>query len=106
MRDDRKEARVLVLKTGRIVGTSADSSIDCAVLNVSASGACILVPPRAAIPTAFALAIDENDTLHDCVLMWRDGARLGVRFASTEDAVHDERSPDGSEQARGRADPF
>ena len=104
MLDDRDEPRVLVLKTGRIVCAGASSPIDCAVLNISASGACILVPPGVMVPTSFALAIDQDAAMHDCTVAWRDGARLGVRFATSDCTTHDERPDDGRQQTPGRAD--
>lgn len=48
MRDKRRHERSLTLKTAKIVSSETMATIDCAIFNISAGGACILVPDAAA----------------------------------------------------------
>ncbi len=76
----RTDSRVLVLRTA-IIRLSQDSTpIECAVLNVSTSGACILVPKDVLISDRFELILDRDGTSHECRMVWREGARLGIAF--------------------------
>ena len=78
--DKRDDPRVLVLKTGTIRHSAAAAATECAVLNVSASGACLLVPSDAAVAERFELVLDCDGTNHHCRMVWREGARIGVEF--------------------------
>lgn len=79
MGEQRQGERVLVLKSAHI-RRDHEPAIDCAVLNVSESGACILVPRNTAIPSRFELVIDPDPACRACVVVWRDDARIGVEF--------------------------
>ena len=76
----RQDARVLVLETGTIRAERDGAPVDCAVLNVSTSGACILVPKEVPLPDRFELRFDRDGTNHSCRMVWREGGRLGVAF--------------------------
>lgn len=78
--DKRKHTRVLVLKTGAIHRGHGEAPIDCAVLNLSASGACILVPNAIPVPPHFELVVDGDGQSHHCEVMWREGGKIGVEF--------------------------
>ncbi len=74
----RRSERRLTLKTGRII--AANGSLECAILNVSEHGACILVPDGSLTGDHFALLIDGDHEPHYCTVAWRDGARIGVSY--------------------------
>ena len=78
--DKRKSSRVLVLKTGAIRLHHGMVPIDCAVLNMSATGACILVPSGVSLPLRFELIVDREPRGHRCRMMWREGGKIGVEF--------------------------
>jgi hypothetical protein len=59
------------------------SDIDCAVLNISESGACVLVPLDAEVPETLNLAIDKVGGEHACSVVWRSGSRIGMKFRKT-----------------------
>jgi hypothetical protein len=80
MMDNRRAQRQLTLRTGRILAASAQDLVDCAVLNMSRSGACILVPAGTMVLENFELAIDCEDTVRACEVVWRDGPRVGLKF--------------------------
>jgi hypothetical protein len=80
MAENRKSERRLTLQTGKILGPDATFLIDCAILNLSVHGACILVPVGATVADRFRLAIDHDRKRRECLVAWRDGARIGVSF--------------------------
>jgi invasion protein IalB len=84
MMDNRRAQRHLTLRTGKILAEDGQGTVDCAVLNISKTGACILVPAGATIPEGFDLAIDCEDTIRNCKMVWCDGPRIGLRFECSD----------------------
>jgi hypothetical protein len=86
MWQNRRHPRLLVLKTGKIAIAetpgNAEDVIDCAVFDLSAGGACILVPNPARIPDAFQMSVGPND-VYTCRVVWRALKRIGVSFQVT-----------------------
>lgn len=80
MMNKRVHERSLTLKTAKILPDRATAAIDCAVLNISEGGCCILAVHDGKIPDVFDLAIDHEDSLRACNVVWRNGDRLGVSF--------------------------
>jgi len=77
----RKYRRKLTFRTGKIILPIAASSIDCAVLDFSQNGACILVPDAREIPVSFRLVLDLcPETVFDCSVKWKNRNRIGVAF--------------------------
>ncbi len=72
--------RTLTLNTGKIILRDGGLSVDCAILDFSGNGACVLVPDGAEIPAVFLLAIDGTRTTYSCVVRWRTRSRIGVAF--------------------------
>ncbi len=82
--DNRKDARSLTLLTGKVVAPSTRDSVDCAVLNISQSGACILIPKNTEISEPFILEIDHDLQARNCRIAWRSGCRVGLVFDGAE----------------------
>ena len=80
MIENRRANGRLTFGTGKILAASAQVPVDCAVLKMSRSGARILVPAGTMNSESFELAIDCEDTIHTCEVVWRDGPRIGLRF--------------------------
>jgi hypothetical protein len=80
MLERRKEERWLTFKTGMIRCDDSAIEIECAVLDISEGGACLLIPVGARIPDDFQIFIDPNQTVHTCKVSWRMGNRIGVSF--------------------------
>ncbi|RAI38768.1 PilZ domain-containing protein [Rhodoplanes roseus] len=80
--DERRTAiRMKVLKTGRIAVSEKAPKIECAVRNLSGSGACLQVHSGTfGIPREFELLLDGG-LRHPCKVVWRTESRLGVSFA-------------------------
>jgi len=83
MLDHRRYPRDLVLKTGRI-HLADQPDIDCAILNIAPTGACVLVPDRTDVPDLFDLRIDPDEAVRRCRVVWRDGAKVGFEFVDGE----------------------
>jgi PilZ domain len=79
-KDERRRfPRRRALKTGRIVFNNRHSAIDCAVRNLSAHGALLLLPNVVDIPNDFELYIDG--TYHPAHVVWRkSNGSLGVTW--------------------------
>jgi hypothetical protein len=76
----RRSERRLTLKTGRIVVENDAYSLECAILNVSDHGACVLVPLGAVTGDRFTLLVDGSDDARFCAVAWREGSRIGVSY--------------------------
>jgi hypothetical protein len=76
----RKSPRTITLKTGKLIVAAAAPAIDCAILDESEAGACLLVPDATVIPKTFDLAIDRSERIFACRLAWNKGNRIGVSF--------------------------
>ena len=82
MLDKRREHRLLTLKTGTIISIEVPSGVDCAILDLTVGGACLLVPIGAEIPDTFDLAIDPSRASYACKVAWKSGNKIGVSFQS------------------------
>lgn len=78
--EHRRHPRELVLRTGKLDCAGDGGTIDCALLNISRSGACVLVPEGAVIPDSVSMIIDGDNEVRHCSVAWRVGARIGVAF--------------------------
>jgi hypothetical protein len=78
MEEHRGDPRIRVLKTGLI--SFGGSTVDCAVRNVSETGAQIELQSPDGIPDRFTLLIKSDGLRHDCRVVWVRGKRIGVRF--------------------------
>jgi hypothetical protein len=73
------------LRTGQIAAADMPNPTGCAVLNISRTGACVLVPEGAVVPQIFALMLDRENKPRRCTRVWQRGPRLGVRFIDGKD---------------------
>jgi PilZ domain len=74
----RRNARHRVLKAGTI--EFGGGAIDCAIRNLSASGAALQVESQTGIPDQFTLVIPADGVSKPCRVAWRRATRLGVAF--------------------------
>ena len=79
-RGQRRSERHLTFMSARIVAANHDYSFECAILNVSQHGACILAPAGAWIQDRFALCIVGSEEPRHCTVAWREGPRIGVSY--------------------------
>jgi PilZ domain len=99
MEDRRAEVRHPLFKQARIAFNERQSLIDCALRNLSGSGACLEVVDHAGVPSNFELLIEGDDASRQCFLVWRSDNRIGVEFIENDAHAFDE---GGDEQAPDR----
>jgi hypothetical protein len=81
--DRRLDVRRNLFAQGRILHPGA--AIDCMLHNISAAGALVSVESVAELPRAFILQIPGNlEIRRPCVLAWRDGEWVGMKFVYRE----------------------
>lgn len=76
---NRASVRHKILKAGQIVYRNATCVMDCTILNISATGACIQPADVFDEPANFILKIAHGPSRR-CEVRWRSGGKLGVRF--------------------------
>ena len=52
--------------------------IDCCIWNISANGACLMVPPDVSMPSSFSVLLETGP--RTAVQMWREWAYVGIKF--------------------------
>ena len=81
--DRRREPRRLVDLAATLF-TGVDAPVwECVVMDISAHGARLAVESGTAVPDQFTLLLSANSRAsHRCLVMWRAGHQLGVKFVS------------------------
>jgi PilZ domain len=80
MNEERRTSqRARVLKTGKIALTDKAPKIECAIRNITDTGACLQISTTFGIPTNFDLFIAGSER-RPCQVVWRTDTRLGVMF--------------------------
>ncbi|MEI6281280.1 MAG: hypothetical protein WCP82_00955 [Alphaproteobacteria bacterium] len=84
--DRRANHRQRALLRGRICyGSNAEISIDCAIRNINAQGALLVVSGEQPLPTNFTLIHVTEGTSFDSHGIWRHGAYVGVTIGDRHD---------------------
>ena len=97
----RNAQRSRALKTGIILCPNGISTFACVVRDTSATGMQISIDNAGGVPDEFMLLLDEGKRRVPCNVMWRKGAKLGVKFVA---ALTDRRhhvNPMPNEQTTG-----
>jgi PilZ domain len=81
MSELRRETRLRTFLKGRIVFNNGNSSMDCLIRDISASGARLMLSQTATLPDGFDLIIPAKDRTHKATLRWRKADSVGVTFA-------------------------
>lgn len=81
MSELRRETRLRTFLKGRIIFNNGNSSMDCLVRDISASGARLMLSQTATLPDGFDLIIPAKDRTHRATLRWRKADSVGVTFA-------------------------
>jgi hypothetical protein len=81
----RKHVRIGLHKPGFLIPAPDAPWIKCTILDVSENGACLDVCAMA-VPKVFGLAFTGGgEVLRVCLLIWRQGERLGARFVTAKE---------------------
>lgn len=78
--ENRRERRMRVLKSARIIFNGGYSAFDCRVRNLSSGGAMLEMPSLLGIPTHFEIAMGGSGKHRPCTVMWRTDTLMGVAF--------------------------
>ena len=78
MPDKRTIFRKRVLKAAQIVLSEKAPKLECAVRNLSATGACLQVSTTYGLPTNFEVVIEG--VRRQCRAVWRTDTNIGVMF--------------------------
>lgn len=78
MQDNRTIGRKRVLKTAQIVLSEKAPKLDCAVRNLSDTGACLQVSTTYGIPANFDVVFER--VRRSCRSVWRTDTKIGVTF--------------------------
>ena len=79
MDERRKFARTNVQRPARLL-TEEPLPLDCLVLDLTNSGACIRVQNSSPLPDLLDLTFDAGRSHRSCRLVWRVADRIGVQF--------------------------
>ena len=77
--DRRNARRFRAIQKGLIVFQDGRCDQTCAILDISANGARLRPLDSVQLPDRFQLR-DNKSGLRDCVVVWRDGTTMGVKF--------------------------
>jgi hypothetical protein len=80
VREQRKHERRLTLKTANIHLAGNGDKRECAVLDLSDGGACVIVASTTDVPDSFEMTTDRDGLTRACKVVWRRGNRLGLSF--------------------------
>jgi PilZ domain len=77
----RKSVRRVLDYTAAVVASDGTWRHKCEILDISESGAQFSIDPAFSLPPAFFLAFTESGAVgRPCLLVWRSGPNVGVRF--------------------------
>lgn len=80
MHEKRKHERTLTLKTADILFDTMGNGCECAVVDISDGGACLLVESTATLPEEFDLTAHRDGLTRRCRVAWRSAHKVGVSF--------------------------
>ena len=81
MREQRRAPRFKTFKGARIMMLDQfGRPLECVVRNLSSGGACLALPAPRNVPDNFQLLFHTDRSVHQCRVVWRREAQLGVAF--------------------------
>ncbi|MEW6449088.1 MAG: PilZ domain-containing protein [Pseudomonadota bacterium] len=79
MQEHRSQSRRRTFKGGLISGGNI-TGMECTIRNMSERGALLEVSNPAGIPDVLTLIIKPEIVRRTCVVAWRSGIKIGVKF--------------------------
>jgi len=79
-RDDRSAPRQRVLLAGKLVYGEADLTANCAIRDLSESGAKVRISGPVALPSRLHLIEVKTGRAFECEIAWRRMPEIGVKF--------------------------
>ena len=77
--DRRIAPRIRTLQKGQLFFLNSNSAIECIILNISETGACLRPTDVKSCPDRFQLRCHDGE-MKLCQLVWRSHNDIGVRF--------------------------
>lgn len=87
--EKRLDRRQRVLKGGRILFNAHNSSVDCAIRDMSEHGARLKLDSPVVVPESFDLYVRQNDMLYPARIAWRKMQEIGVEFVGAPYPMRD-----------------
>ena len=81
----RRSARQRVLLAGRLVYGEAELTLDCAIRDLSESGARVRLSSPVALPARVTLIEVRAGVAYDCEVSWRRVPEFGLKFLARHD---------------------
>lgn len=85
----RRKPRLRSLLSGMLLFDDK-TSMDCAVRNISAYGAKVVLADAFRLPDVFDLRIPHHDQTHHAKVIWRKGDAAGLELSDVEPIPHHE----------------
>jgi PilZ domain len=80
--DNRIARRQRVLKTAKLVSKDYNTVIDCAVKDLSETGAKLKVGSQASVTNDMLFVLPIDNTMRDFKVVWRKDDLVGIHFTS------------------------
>jgi hypothetical protein len=78
--DARRAPRLKAIKAGQVIIVSTGTAVDCAIRNISATGALIRFEEPVELPEQVELVIVSHDIHVRANVAWQSGTEAGVEF--------------------------
>ena len=78
--DPRKHPRSEWNRPGEVSSLTGHFICNCFVKDISADGACLIVPASEVVPDYFRLNYGVEKLIPKCRVRWRKGNEMGVQF--------------------------
>jgi hypothetical protein len=79
--ENRKAARRIIRHPAVILNPDGSVFLPCTVMDVSATGAKLVLQAPAKLPDEFIVLLAKHAKVHrKCQISWQEGAAIGVRF--------------------------
>lgn len=84
MVESRVAKRQRVLKSAKIIYGPSQSVVDCAVRDLSDTGAKLICQRNELLPDEIRIVFLQNNTIRSAKIAWRRGEQIGIHFTSPE----------------------
>jgi hypothetical protein len=85
--DQRDKRRQRIYKEGLITTLDNKSVVNCAVRDLTATGARLKCGDQASVPAQFRLRVGREATMRAARVVWRRGDEIGILFTGEPEPV-------------------
>ena len=81
--DKRRSVRRTLTYGAAVVAADGAWQHQCKIIDISESGAQIMIDPAVPLPSGFVLSLTSNGSVkRPCYMVWRNNSKVGIRFTS------------------------